>query len=110
MLDPIDTSKWTRKDILNEANMQASAIARLSVWKRIAYSLVAVGFILGFWGASSSMTGIVVAAVICLVIGLPSSVVLTIGVNHAKRNVENMLTAAGIDVDELLKPRGAQHH
>lgn len=105
MLDPIDTSKWTRADILNEARMQSAAIARLGVWKRLAYSLVAIGFILGFWGTGSEVGAAVAAAVICLVIGIPASIVLTVGVSHAKRNVENMLASAGVDVDELLKPR-----
>lgn len=106
MLNPIDTSRWTRQDIIKEAKMQSDALARLGVWKRLAYSLVAVGFVLGIWGANVAATPAVVAAVICLVVGIPASAVLTVGINHGKRNVENMLTAAGVDVNELLQPRG----
>ena len=52
MLKPVDTSKWSSQDIIREAKMQTDAIARLDVWKRLAYSLVAIGFVLGMWGAN----------------------------------------------------------
>lgn len=106
MLNPIDTSRWTRQDIIKEAQMQSVAIARLDTWKRLAYSLAGVGVILVVWGYGASAMPGLVAGVICLVLGIPASAVLTVGVNHAKVNVENMLTAAGVDVQELLKPRG----
>ena len=105
MLNPIDTSHWKRQDIIREAQMQSAAIARLDMWKRLAYSLVAIGFILGLWGSGTSTTPAFVAGVVCLVIGVPCSIVLTVGINHAKTNVKNMLTAAGVDVTELLKVR-----
>ena len=105
MLNPIDTSHWKRQDIIREAQMQSAAIARLDMWKRLAYSLVAIGFILGLWGSGTSTTPAIVVGVVCLVIGVPSSIVLTVGINHAKTNVKNMLTAAGVDVKELLKVR-----
>lgn len=105
MLKPLDTSDWSRQDIIREASMQSAALARLGVWKRLAYSLVAIGFILGLWGANTSNTAAMVGGVACLVIGGIASVVLTVGTSRGKKNVEAMLTAAGIDVDELLKPR-----
>lgn len=104
-MKPIDTSKWGRNDILKEARMQSAALARLGVWKRIAYSLVAIGVIVGLWGNSTGAAPAFVAAVICVVIGLPCSIVLTVGIRNGKANVKRMLTAAGVDVDELLKPR-----
>lgn len=103
-MKPLDTSKWGRDDIIKEASMQSAALARLSVWKRLAYSLVAIGVIVGLWGNGTQTTVGLVAAVICLVIGVPCSVVLTIGIKNGKDNVKRMLTAAGIDVNELLKP------
>lgn len=106
MLKPIDTSRWSRQDIMKEARMQSAAIARLDTWKRLAYSLAGIGVILVVWGYGASVTAGLVAGVICLVLGIPASAVLTVGVNHAKVNVKNMLNAAGIDVQELLKPRG----
>ena len=46
----LDTSNWTRDDLVKEAKLQTDAIQRLNVWLRIGYSLVALGFILGYWG------------------------------------------------------------
>lgn len=103
---PIDTSKWTRSDILREAQMQSGALARLGTWKRLAYSLMAIGFLLGLWGINGGVASVVVVSVVCLVLGVPASIVLTVGVNRGKANVKNMLAAAGMDVEELLAPRG----
>lgn len=105
MLKPLDTSHWSQQDILKEASMQSAALARLGVWKRLAYSLVAIGFIVGMWGMNASLTPALVAGVICLVLGGFASVVLTVGTSRGKKNVEAMLESAGIDVDELLKLR-----
>ena len=46
----LDTSNWTRDDLIREARLQTDAIQRLNVWLRIGYSLVAAGFIVGYWG------------------------------------------------------------
>ena len=105
MLKPVDTSKWSSQDIIREAKMQTDAIARLDVWKRLAYSLVAIGFVLGLWGANVANTIGIVAGVLCLVVGIPASVVLTVGVSRGRSNVKHMLEAAGVDVGALLRPR-----
>ena len=105
MLTPLDTSGWNRADIMREARMQSEALARLGVWKRLAYSLVAIGFILGLWGTNTAQGIAVTIGIACLVVGVPASIVLTVGINRGKRNVENMLTDAGVDVQELLRPR-----
>ena len=105
MLKPVDTSKWSSQDIIREAKMQADAIARLDVWKRLAYSLVAIGFVLGLWGANVANTIGIAAGVLCLVAGIPASVVLTVGISRGRNNVKHMLEAAGVDVDALLRPR-----
>lgn len=105
MLKPVDTSKWSSQDIIREAKMQTDAIARLDVWKRLAYSLVAIGFVLGLWGANVANTIGIAAGVLCLVAGIPASVVLTVGISRGRNNVKHMLEAAGVDVDALLRPR-----
>ena len=102
MLKPIDTSRWTREDILKEANLQSGAIARLDTCRRLAYSLVAIGFVLGLWGANAGLTWVMVVGVVCLVVGLPASAVLTVGVRRGRENVRCMLAAVGIDADELV--------
>lgn len=41
--------------------------------------------------------------IVCLVVGTPLSIVLKVGTTNAKKNVERMLEAAGIDVEELMR-------
>lgn len=105
MLKPIDTSDWSRQDILREASLQSAALARLGVWKRLAYSVVAIGFIIGLWATNTDTGWGIPLAVVLIVAGGFASIVLTVGTSRGRRNVENMLTTAGIDVDELLQPR-----
>lgn len=102
----LDTSNWTRDDLVKEAKLQTDAIQRLNVWLRIGYSLVALGFILGYWGFyGGGGTGFGIAGVVLLLVGALVSVVLKVGTTNAKRNVRNILAAAGVDLDE--KSEGA---
>lgn len=104
----LDTSNWTREDLVREAKLQTDAIQRLNVWLRIGYSLVALGFILGYWGFyGGGGTGFGVLGVVLLVLGAIVSVVLKVGTTNAKRNVRNILAAAGVDLDE--KDEGARN-
>ena len=97
----LDTSNWTRDDLIREARLQTDAIQRLNVWLRIGYSLVALGFILGYWGFyGGGGTGFGIAGVVLLLVGALVSVVLRVGTTNAKRNVRNILAAAGVDLDE----------
>lgn len=43
------------------------------------------------------------AGVVCLVIGAPISIILKIGTTNAHKNVERVLAAAGVDVEELKR-------
>lgn len=97
----LDTSNWTRDDLVKEAKLQTDAIQRLNVWLRIGYSLVALGFILGYWGFyGGGGTGFGIAGVVLLLVGALVSVVLKVGTTNAKKNVRNILAAAGVDLDE----------
>lgn len=97
----LDTSNWTRDDLVKEAKLQTDAIQRLNVWLRIGYSLVALGFILGYWGFyGGGGTCFGIAGVVLLLVGALVSVVLKVGTTNAKRNVRNILAAAGVDLDE----------
>lgn len=97
----LDISNWTREDLVREAKLQTDAIQRLNVWLRIGYSLVAVGFILGYWGFyGGGGTGFGVLGVVLLVLGAIVSAVLKVGTTNAKKNVRNILADAGVDLDE----------
>ena len=95
--------KMTRAELVREAKLQTDAIQRLNVWLRLGYSLVALGFILGMWGYQQGQTPAIVGGVVCLVIGVPVAIILKVGTTRAHRNVENILAAAGVDVEELKK-------
>lgn len=85
-------SHETTDPLLKEAQDQTRALMRLQAYKRLAYSLVAIGVILVWWGlvgGSSKVAGI--AGVVLVAIGAPSSAVLYVGIKHGKQNVENML-------------------
>lgn len=103
----LDTSNWTRDDLIREAKLQTDAIQRLNVWLRIGYSLLAVGFILGYWGFyGGGGAAFGALGVVLLVIGAILSVVLKVGTTNAKKNVRNILVAAGVNLDE--KNEGAE--
>ena len=90
-------------DLIREAKMQTDAIQRLNVWLRLGYSLVAIGFLMGMWGMQGGPGWGVPVGIVCLVVGTPLSIVLKVGTTNAKKNVERMLEAAGVDVEELMR-------
>ncbi|MBM6675525.1 hypothetical protein H6A07_02035 [Olsenella uli] len=103
----LDTSNWTRDDLIREAKLQTDAIQRLNVWLRIGYSLLAIGFIVGYWGFyGGGGTGFGVLGVVLLVVGALVSAVLKVGTTNAKKNVRNILAAAGVDLDEWALEHG----
>lgn len=105
----LDTSSWTREDLIREAKLQTDAIQRLSVWLRLGYSLIAVGFILGWWGFyGEGGTGFGVLGVVLLVIGAIASVILKVGTTNAKKNVRAILDAAGVDLERKAPGKGAE--
>ena len=93
----------SRDDLIREAKMQTDAIQRLNVWLRLGYSLVAIGFLVGMWGMQGGPGWGVPAGIVCLAVGTPLSIVLKVGTTNAKKNVERMLEAAGIDVEERMR-------
>lgn len=104
---PVNTENWSRADLVKEARMQTDAIQRLKVWLRLAYSLVAVGAILLIW-SSSSANGVAAAiGAVCLVLGIPASIVLRVGITRATANVQGILSQAGIDIDKASSSKKA---
>lgn len=92
-----------RQQLIREAQMQTHAIQRIKVWQRAAYSLVAIGFILGLWGSQNDSMPAIVVGVALLVLGAPASIVLKVGVTRATANVERILEAARSDVSGLAR-------
>lgn len=100
MPQPINTQRWSRADLIKEAKMQTDAIQRLKVWLRLGYSLIAIGAILLIWSSSANNGVAAVTGGVCLVLGIPASVILKVGITRAKANVEGILSQAGVDINE----------
>lgn len=96
----------TKSELICEAKLQTDAIQRLNVWLRLGYSLVAIGFLLGMWGVQGGPAWGVPVGVACLVVGVPASIILKVGTTNAHKNVERILEAAGVDVEELKRHKG----
>lgn len=97
----IDTTNWSRADLVREAKLQTDAIQRLGVWLRLGYSLLAVGAIVAYWGFSSDGDALAcVLGVAMLVVGALASALMRVGIVNARRNVRNILDAAGVDLEK----------
>ena len=86
--------KWEETDnpLVNEARAQTLAIQRLQVWLRLAYAVLAVAVLLGYWGFFEK--GGLVAGVVGAVLGLIALfvvIVLRTGISHGRQNVNAML-------------------
>lgn len=91
----IDTSEWTKEDLLREARLQTEAIQRLDAWMRLGYSAIAIGFLAGWWGFyGQGATWAGVLGMLVLLIGAAVSFILKVGTSRARKNVENILAAA----------------
>ena len=91
----------SKEELVAEARRETDAIQRLAVWQRLGYSLLAAGFLLGYWGFyGGGGTAVGVVGVVTLVVGAPVSLVLRIGIGHAKTKVRVVLAAAGVDLSE----------
>ena len=96
----LDTSNWSPEDFVREAKLQTDAIQRLNVWLRIGYSLLAVGFIVGYWGFyGGGGVSFGVLGVVVLLVGAVVAAVLKVGTTNAKKNVRALLAQAGVDLD-----------
>lgn len=91
-------SEAQREALIKEAHDQTAAILRLEVYKRLGYSAVAVGVLLGYWNMWGGGPGWAMpVGVVLLLVGALVSFVLYMGISNAKKNVRAILTAAGVD-------------
>ena len=98
-----------RETLSKEADRQVRAIMRMEAWKRIAYSLVAVGALLAYWQAyRDGPAWALVVGVAVLVVSVLASLILYLVVNRAKMNVRAIMRAAGVDIDTPCSKRDAR--
>ena len=98
-----------REALIKEADLQVRAIMRMEAWKRIAYSLVAVGALLAYWQAyRDGPAWALVVGVAVLIVSVLAGLILYLVVNRAKMNVRAIMRAAGVDIDTPRSKRDAR--
>ena len=95
-----------REALIKEADLQVRAIMRMEAWKRITYSLVAVGALLAYWQAYRD--GPAWALVVGVAVLVVSVLILYLVVNRAKMNVRAIMRAAGVDIGTPRSKRDAR--
>ena len=84
--------KQTDNPLVAEARAQTLALQRLQTWLRLAYAMVAIGVLVAYWGFAEN--GGMVAGVIGIVFGVIAiaiTIVLRVGIDHGRKNVNAML-------------------
>ena len=93
--------------LIEEARLQTQALFWLGVWKRAALSLMAVGLVLAWWGIFLS-AGIIrgVLGIAIALAGGAAARIIRRGMVHGKKNVEQILKAAGLQHGEMRSLTG----
>ncbi|MEE1043976.1 MAG: hypothetical protein U0L51_00635 [Olegusella sp.] len=95
-------SKAEREQLIAEADRQTQAIMRLEVYKRLAYTGVVAGALLIYWeNYLKGAAWFVPAGIALLAVCGFASVILTVGIGNAKKNVKAIMVAAGVDLDSV---------
>ncbi|OFK23682.1 hypothetical protein [Olsenella sp. HMSC062G07] len=95
-----------REALIREADVQTRAIMNLEVWKRIAYSLLAVGALLAYWNIyQGGPAWALVVGMSTFVLSALASVMLYMVVERGKANVRTMMMAAGVSLE---RPSGTK--
>lgn len=86
--------KWAETDnaLVNEARAQTLAIQRLQVWLRLAYAVLAIAVLIGYWGFTTANA--LVAGIVGIVLGVCAFLVVAVlrtGISNGRENVNAML-------------------
>jgi hypothetical protein len=83
----------TADPLVAEARAQTLAIQQLQIWLRLAYSVLALAALVGYWGfAKGGGTVFGVLGVILGIVAFAVVVVLRTGIGHGRANVQAMLS------------------
>lgn len=105
-LQALNTSGWSKKDLVREAQLQTNAIQRLSVWLRLACSVFVIGLIVAYWGfALDGGIAFGILGIVLAVLSGPAALILKIGTNNARKNVQAILKAAGVEIEKSSKKK-----
>lgn len=112
MADTTDTTdrevtSAKRSELIAEADLQTRAIMRMEVWKRIAYSLIAVGALLAYWNTyQGGPFWSLVVGIIVMVVSVLTGLMLYLVVERAKANVRAMMRSIGVDITAPVRRPG----
>jgi len=82
----------TSDPLVAEARAQTLAIQRLQIWLRLAYSILALAVLAGYWGfAENGGTVPGVIGVLVGIVALAVVLVLRTGIGRGRENVQAML-------------------
>ncbi len=85
---------WSETDnpLVAEARAQTLALQRLQTWLRLAYAILAMGALLGYWGLyEGHSTAVGVVGIVLGAVTLAFVMVLRRGIAHGRQNVNAML-------------------
>lgn len=83
----------TNDPLVAEARAQTLAIQRLQIWLRLAYSVLALAVLAGYWGFVED--GGTVAGILGALVGTVALVIVMVlrtGIAHGRENVQAMLS------------------
>jgi len=100
-------SSDNRSILMEEARLQTQALFWLGIWKRAALSVMAAGLVLAWWGLvlSAGIIRGVLGIAIAFAGGAAASIIRR-GMVHGKKNVEQILKAAGLQHGEMRSRTG----
>ncbi len=90
-------AKLNKKQLLREAEQQKDALNRLKRWMQYAMIVSSCAVVLAWWGLTGAGVRFAcgIAGVVFTLIGILCAALIGLGIRNGRRNVENILRAAG---------------
>ncbi len=81
-----------KKKLLNEAQMQMSALKRISIWRTIAIAISTLGVAITYAATATSKNILFsILGIIIILTSLVIAIILNLGLKNGRKNVEKIL-------------------
>ncbi len=82
-----------KKKLLNEAQMQMSALKRISIWRTIAIAISTLGVAITYAAMTATNKNILfsILGIIIILTSLVIAIILNLGLKNGRKNVEKIL-------------------
>jgi len=82
-----------KKKLLNEAQMQMSALKRISIWRTIAIAISTLGVAMTYAAMTATSKNILfsILGIIIILTSLVIAIILNLGLKNGRKNVEKIL-------------------